>query len=75
MRPRIALVMPVASPSSWPVASLSWGWWDGERPAQKRGGPVYGLGIAKGLKQTFAHLFRTPVTVQFPEEVRPIPAA
>ena len=36
---------------------------------------MYGLGIAKGLKQTFAHLFRRPVTVQFPEEVRPIAMA
>jgi NADH-quinone oxidoreductase subunit I len=35
---------------------------------------VYGIGIAKGLKQTFKHLFRKPVTIQFPEEVRPIPA-
>jgi NADH-quinone oxidoreductase subunit I len=35
---------------------------------------VYGLGIAKGLKTTLMHLFRKPVTVQFPEEVRPIPA-
>jgi hypothetical protein len=38
-----------------------------------RGELVYGLGIAKGLKQTFAHLFHKPVTAQFPEEVRPIP--
>jgi len=35
---------------------------------------VYGLGIAKGLKTTFTHMFRAPITVQFPEEVRPIPA-
>ena len=35
---------------------------------------MYGIGIAKGLKTTFKHLFRQPVTVQFPEEVRPIPA-
>ena len=35
---------------------------------------MYGLGTAKGLKTTFKHLFRQPVTVQYPEEVRPIPA-
>lgn len=35
---------------------------------------MYGLGIAKGLKTTFKHLFRAPITVQYPEEVRPIPA-
>lgn len=35
---------------------------------------MYGLGIAKGLKTTFKHLFRQPVTIQFPEQVRPIPA-
>jgi NADH-quinone oxidoreductase subunit I len=34
---------------------------------------VYGLGIAKGLLTTAKHLFRKPVTVQYPEEVRPIP--
>jgi NADH-quinone oxidoreductase subunit I len=34
---------------------------------------MYGLGIAKGLWVTFKHLFRTPVTIQYPEEVRPIP--
>ncbi len=28
----------------------------------------YGLGIAKGLALTFRHLFRTPITVQYPEE-------
>ena len=33
---------------------------------------MYGLGIAKGLGMTIRHLFRPPVTVQFPEEVRPI---
>jgi NADH-quinone oxidoreductase subunit I len=34
---------------------------------------MYGLGIAKGLWVTFKHLFRSPVTIQYPEEVRPIP--
>jgi len=34
---------------------------------------MYGLGIAKGLWVTFKHLFRPPFTVQYPEEVRPIP--
>jgi len=34
---------------------------------------VYGLGVAKGLWVTFKHIFRPPFTVQYPEEVRPIP--
>jgi NADH-quinone oxidoreductase subunit I len=34
---------------------------------------VYGLGVAKGLWVTFRHIFRPPFTVQYPEEVRPIP--
>lgn len=34
---------------------------------------MYGSGIAKGLRTTFAHLFRRPVTVQYPEEVLPLP--
>jgi NADH-quinone oxidoreductase subunit I len=34
---------------------------------------VYGLGIAKGLLMTLRHLFRRPFTVQYPEEVRPVP--
>ncbi len=34
---------------------------------------MYGLGILKGMLVTFKYLFRTPVTVQYPEEVRPIP--
>ncbi len=34
---------------------------------------MYGLGLVKGLLVTFRHLFKTPFTVQFPEEVRPIP--
>jgi NADH-quinone oxidoreductase subunit I len=35
---------------------------------------VYGLGLAKGMLVTLRHFFRPPVTVQFPEEVRTIPA-
>ena len=34
---------------------------------------MYGVGIAKGLWVTLKHLFRPPVTIQYPEEVRPIP--
>ena len=34
---------------------------------------MYGIGIAKGMLETLRHVVRTPVTVQFPEEVRPIP--
>ena len=34
---------------------------------------MYGLGIAKGMWVTFKHIFRPPFTVQYPEEVRPIP--
>jgi NADH-quinone oxidoreductase subunit I len=35
---------------------------------------MYGSGLAKGLWVTFRHIFKPPVTVQFPEEVRDIPA-
>jgi len=28
----------------------------------------YGIGIAKGMALTFKHLFRAPITVQYPEE-------
>jgi formate hydrogenlyase subunit 6/NADH:ubiquinone oxidoreductase subunit I len=35
---------------------------------------MYGLGILKGMLVTFKHIFRPPFTVQYPEEVRPIPA-
>lgn len=28
----------------------------------------YGVGIAKGMAVTFKHLFRSPITVQYPEE-------
>ena len=28
----------------------------------------YGIGIAKGLRVTFKHLFRRPITVQYPEQ-------
>jgi len=34
---------------------------------------MYGLGLAKGLMVTLKYLFRQPYTVQYPEEVRPIP--
>src|SRR3989304_4572803 len=35
---------------------------------------MYGLGMLKGMMVTIKHLFRPPFTVQYPEEVRPIPA-
>ena len=35
---------------------------------------MYGTGLIKGMMVTLRHFFRPPVTVQFPEEVRPIPA-
>lgn len=35
---------------------------------------MYGKGLVKGLWVTFRHLFKPPVTVQFPEEVRDFPA-
>lgn len=28
----------------------------------------YGIGVAKGMALTFKHLFRAPITVQYPEE-------
>ncbi len=34
---------------------------------------MYGLGILKGMRVTLKHIFRPPFTVQYPEEVRPIP--
>ncbi len=34
---------------------------------------MYGLGIAKGMLVTFKHIFKPTFTVQYPEEVRPIP--
>jgi NADH-quinone oxidoreductase subunit I len=34
---------------------------------------MYGLGIAKGLWVTLKHIVKPPFTVQYPEEVRPIP--
>ena len=34
---------------------------------------MYGLGLLKGMMVTFKHIFRSPTTVQYPEEVRPIP--
>ena len=35
---------------------------------------MYGSGLAKGLWLTLRTFFKPPVTVQFPEEVRPFPA-
>ena len=35
---------------------------------------MYGLGVAKGMMVTIKHLFKPTFTVQYPEEVRPIPA-
>ena len=35
---------------------------------------MFGLGILKGMALTFKHIFKPPVTVQYPEEVRDIPA-
>jgi len=35
---------------------------------------MYGLGILKGMMVTAKHLFRPIFTVQYPEEVRPMPA-
>ena len=34
---------------------------------------MYGLGLLKGMLVTFRHIFKPPFTVQYPEEVRPIP--
>ncbi len=34
---------------------------------------MFGSGMAKGLKTTLQHLFMRPVTVQYPEEVLPLP--
>ena len=34
---------------------------------------MYGLGIVKGMLETLRHLSVKPITVQYPEEVRPIP--
>ena len=34
---------------------------------------MYGLGIGKGMWVTFKHIFKPTFTVQYPEEVRPIP--
>lgn len=33
-----------------------------------------GIGIAKGLSVTLRHLFKKPLTVQYPEEKLPVPA-
>ncbi len=34
---------------------------------------MFGSGMAKGLKTTLEHFFKRPVTVQYPEEVLPLP--
>ncbi len=34
---------------------------------------MFGSGMAKGLKTTLQHMFKRPVTVQYPEEVLPLP--
>ena len=34
---------------------------------------MFGTGIAKGMSVTFRHLFRRPFTIQYPEEIRPVP--
>ena len=34
---------------------------------------MFGSGMAKGLKTTLTHMFKPPVTVQYPEEVLPLP--
>ncbi len=34
---------------------------------------MYGLGMVKGLMVTLKHIFKPSFTVQYPEEVRPIP--
>ena len=34
---------------------------------------MYGIGILKGMSVTFRHLLRPPITVQYPEENRPLP--
>ncbi len=34
---------------------------------------MFGTGIAKGMMVTLRHLFRRPFTIQYPEEIRPVP--
>ena len=34
---------------------------------------AYGLNVARGLLVTFKHIFRPPITVQYPEERRDVP--
>ena len=34
---------------------------------------MYGLGVLRGMMVTFKHIFKPPTTIQYPEEVRPIP--
>lgn len=35
---------------------------------------MYGIGLLKGMAVTMKHLFRQPFTIQYPEQVRPIPS-
>lgn len=34
---------------------------------------AYGMGIARGLAVTFKHIFKPPITVNYPEETRQVP--
>ena len=34
---------------------------------------AYGLGIARGMLVTFKHIFKPPITVNYPEEARDVP--
>ena len=34
---------------------------------------AYGLGIARGMLLTFRHIFKPPITVNYPEETRDVP--
>ena len=34
---------------------------------------AYGMGIARGLLVTFKHIFKPPITVNYPEETRQVP--
>src|SRR3990172_12734729 len=43
-------------------------------PPAAEGASMYGAGILKGMLVTLKHIARPPFTVQYPEEVRPMPA-
>lgn len=46
----------------------------GRGESQSKGLHVYGLGVAKGMVTTLKQvLFKRPITVDYPEQVRPIP--